>query len=83
VLGNLLALPNFEYQSSEEVRDELKARCDALVADTAGTLAAAMPSGQQPGGEWVDIPLYQGDVFVRRSPALAKTKDGQMARAVI
>ena len=32
---------------------------------------------------WVDIPPYQGDVLVRGSEALAKTKDGHVTRNVI
>jgi hypothetical protein len=31
----------------------------------------------------VDIPPYQIDILVRGSQSLAKTKDGQMARAVL
>jgi hypothetical protein len=31
----------------------------------------------------VDIPPYQGDALVRASDALAKTKDGRLARDVI
>jgi hypothetical protein len=32
---------------------------------------------------WVDLPPYQGDMLVRGSGALAKTKDGQAARTVL
>ena len=39
--------------------------------------------GQAPSGRWVDIPPYQGDVLVRGSEALAKTKDGHLTREVI
>jgi hypothetical protein len=31
----------------------------------------------------VDIPPYQSDALVRGSEALAKTKDGRLARTVI
>ncbi len=85
VLGNLLDLPGFEYVSSEEVREALKAAC-ASMADTGDArpaLAAAVAAGPAAAGAWVELPLYQGDVLVRGSDALAKTKDGQMARAVI
>lgn len=40
VLGNLLQLPGFDYESSEQVRDELRARLDAA----APSAAAAVPS---------------------------------------
>jgi len=39
--------------------------------------------GAEPSGPWVDIPPYQGDVLVRGSEALAKTRDGRLARDVI
>jgi NADH-quinone oxidoreductase subunit G len=32
---------------------------------------------------WIDVPPYQGDVLVRGSEALAKTRDGQLARVVL
>ena len=43
----------------------------------------AVNGGAEPSGTWVDIPPYQVDVLVRGSEALAKTKDGRMARDVI
>ena len=62
-------------------------------ASTGGDVAAAIRSGTSndlsvlggasPGGSWVDIPPYQGDVLVRGSDALGKTKDGHVARTVI
>ncbi len=39
--------------------------------------------GAEPSGTWIDIPPYQGDVLVRGSEALAKTRDGRLARDVI
>jgi NADH-quinone oxidoreductase subunit G len=84
VLGNLLNQPGFEYVSSEEVRDELKAACATIApADARAAMAAAPPAGPSPSGSWLDLPIYQGDVLVRGSDALMKTRDGQMARTVI
>jgi NADH-quinone oxidoreductase subunit G len=48
----------------------------------AAQLAAIAGSSAAPG-RWVDIPPYQVDVLVRGSDALAKTKDGHLARDVI
>ena len=45
VLGNLLDLPNFDYQSSEQVRDELRARCRSRAE--AGIRAAALRRRRQ------------------------------------
>jgi NADH-quinone oxidoreductase subunit G len=39
--------------------------------------------GAEPSGPWIDIPPYQGDVLVRGSEALAKTRDGRLARDVL
>jgi NADH-quinone oxidoreductase subunit G len=84
VLGNLLNLPGFNYISSEEVRDALKAACAKIAPDNAReALAGAPPTGPSPSGSWMDLPLYQSDVLVRGSDALGKTRDGQMARTVI
>jgi NADH-quinone oxidoreductase subunit G len=103
VLANLLNLPGFDYDSSEQVRDALRALCDAASAvPSAAAPGAAAAAGNaaagdavaDPGGvgrlaraapllPWIDVPLYQSDALVRRSEALAKTKDGQAARTVI
>ena len=84
VLGNLLDLPGFDYESSEEVRDALRAICGLNVEpQTLGRLAAAALPARGAPAPWVLIPPYQGDALVRGSGALAKTKDGQLARVVI
>jgi len=81
VLANLLNLHGVEFLSSEEIRDALKSLCGARLEP--GSEGAALPGGQASDGVWVDIPPYQVDVLVRGSDALAKTKDGRAARAVI
>jgi len=95
VLANLLAVPGVDYISSEEVRESLRSVCGAgLTEPLAGAVegtavggAAAgdgpVNGGAEPSGPWVDIPPYQGDVLVRGSEALAKTRDGRLARDVI
>jgi len=89
VLANLLNLPHFDYASAEEVLEDLKKSCvEAASTDTRGRLAAAAIAARAPGaaetaGVWVDLPPYQGDMLVRGSGALAKTKDGQAARTVL
>ncbi len=79
VLGNLLKLPGFEYRSSEEVRDELRAMCpEGLAAhDGAGPLPAALSVSD--GGRLVrigEVPIYAFDPLVRRASALQETPDG-------
>jgi NADH-quinone oxidoreductase subunit G len=89
VLANLMNLPGFDYASAEEVLEDLKKSCvDSASTDTRGRLAAAALAARAPGaaapeGQWVDLPPYQGDMLVRGSGALAKTKDGQTARTVL
>jgi NADH-quinone oxidoreductase subunit G len=81
VLANLLNLPNSDFDSSEQVRDALKALCDALAPRSAGVVS--VPNGETPHGAWMDIPPYQSDVLVRGSDALSKTKDGRLTRSVL
>jgi NADH-quinone oxidoreductase subunit G len=75
VLGNLLDLPGFDYQSSESVRDELKARLE--VAQQAPPRAAA--ALQIVAAEAVlDLPMYQIDPVLRRAAPLLRTRDGRI-----
>jgi NADH-quinone oxidoreductase subunit G len=97
VLANLLAIHGVDYVSSDEIRDALKEVCgDRLLLPAAGGVGVSVAGsgvavgggttsngGQAPTGRWVDIPPYQGDVLVRGSEALAKTKDGHVTREVI
>jgi NADH-quinone oxidoreductase subunit G len=82
VLANLLNLHGLDYNSSDEVRDALKALCDTRIT-AAGATVGAMPNGEIPKGAWVNIPPYQADVLVRGSEPLQKTKDGRLTRAVL
>ena len=82
VLANLLSLRGMDYDSSEEIRDALKALCGTRL-DAAAAALGTMPNGEIPKGSWVEIPPYQGDVLVRGSEPLQKTKDGRLTRAVI
>jgi NADH-quinone oxidoreductase subunit G len=83
VLANLLNLHGVDYDSSEQVRDALKALCGTRVDPlNIADFPAAIPAGAV-GGSWVDVPPYQVDVLVRGSDALSKTKDGRMTRSVL
>jgi NADH-quinone oxidoreductase subunit G len=94
VLANMLNIPAVDYVSSEEVRDALKKLCGDRALPVTGVPAAREPpvaspngsarlDGNASAGAWVDIPPYQGDVLVRGSESLAKTKEGREARAVL
>ena len=84
VLGNLLGLDGFDYETPEQVRD---AALPALPAawlsnelDLAATRSLAAPGGT--GAERVaDVPLYCTDALVRRAASLQKTADARAPRA--
>ena len=67
------------------MRSRHRAATRATSPVACASLAAAMLNveGAASAGAWVDIPPYQGDVLVRGSEALGKTKDGHIARNVI
>jgi NADH-quinone oxidoreductase subunit G len=74
VLGNLLDLPGFDYQSSEQVRDELKSRLEVprpQALHAAGTLQPAATDAVP------DLPMYQIDPVLRRAAPLLRTRDGR------
>lgn len=78
VLGNWLQLPEFEYQSSEEVRDEVK---KVMSADIAPTFLNSTSLSKQhlktSDVEWIrigEVPAYSGDSLTRRASALQATQ---------
>jgi NADH-quinone oxidoreductase subunit G len=91
VLGNLLNLEGFDYQSSEGVLKEVRAACEAVVpAPYQGThtVTALTRTGQgaragdhAAGGALIDVPMYQVDAVVRRAPSLQKTLEGRTPAA--
>jgi NADH-quinone oxidoreductase subunit G len=83
VLANLLNLHGMDYNSSDEIRDALKALCGARLEAGRAAVGGVIPNGGNPKGSWVQIPPYQGDVLVRGSEPLQKTKDGRLTRAVL
>ena len=84
VLGNLLNLPGFEFNNSEQVRGELLPQgdtaglCDnALKQACLGTLVGTGNGIERIG----EVPIYQADALVRRAPSLQKTRDAQAPQA--
>jgi NADH-quinone oxidoreductase subunit G len=75
VLGNLLALTGFEYQSSEDVREELRKLCaEAAVSAYKGSHRVGPSTA---GNDVLDISMYHVDALVRRAPSLQKTREGR------
>ncbi|MBN3788638.1 NADH-quinone oxidoreductase subunit NuoG [Burkholderia sp. Ac-20353] len=87
VLGSLLGLPNFEYETAEEVR--VAALGDAGVTGVTGRLSnktATAPSRAAlaaNGGfeRLADVPIYHADALVRRAGALHLTVAAKTANA--
>jgi NADH-quinone oxidoreductase subunit G len=90
VLGTIAGLADFDYQSSEEVREELRARCADVAAGSyqgkhQPVLAKNDPAaGEAPrsGVRVVDVPMYAIDAVLRRSPSLQRTREGKNAAVV-
>ncbi|MCA7926423.1 NADH-quinone oxidoreductase subunit NuoG [Burkholderia cenocepacia] len=85
VLGSLLGLPNFEYETAEEVR--VAALGDAGVAgrlsnQTSVAPARAAANAANGGFERLaDVPIYHADALVRRAGALHLTAAAKAANA--
>ena len=83
VLGNLLQLQRFDEESSEQVRDRLRAQVEAAVGNGA---AIAVPPALPAAGtaasaaSRLDIPMYAIDAVLRRSPALQATSIARASR---
>ena len=78
VLGNLLALNGFEFNSSEDVRAEALGGKPEFVSglDNGVTLGALNLTVAAGGIERVaDVPIHFADPLVRRSPALQQAAD--------
>ncbi len=84
VLGNLLGLEGFEYESSEAVRTEvtggasdLSARCGAFDAQGTSESATEAAAASVPGSleRIADVPIYFADALVRRAAPLQQTND--------
>ena len=77
VLGNLAGVADFDYQSSEEVREELRALCGGIVASSyQGTHEAKVSAHDV---RVIDVPMYAVDAVLRRAPSLQRTREGKGA----
>ncbi|MDH4189638.1 MAG: molybdopterin-dependent oxidoreductase, partial [Betaproteobacteria bacterium] len=83
VLGNLLGLAGFDYDSADQVRDDclgtgaVAARLSNRI-DVTRDAAVAQADGIQ---RIADVPIYHADALARRAPALQRTRDAQAPRA--
>lgn len=83
VLGSMLDLPGFEFESIDDVRAQLpddSALASRLANGTDTEIS--MPAGPAQGFERVaDVPIYFADPLVRRAPSLQVTADARPPRA--
>jgi NADH-quinone oxidoreductase subunit G len=74
VLGNLVDAPDFEYLSSEDVRDELVAKLGDVSPEAYdGKTKPARLNGEDAPEAEIDTPIYSVDSLVRRANALQLT----------
>jgi NADH-quinone oxidoreductase subunit G len=82
VLGTMLGLPGFEFETVEQVRDACLAGRD--VSELLSNEISGITADQKtvPGIQRIaDVPIYFADPLVRRSPPLQRTRDAQAPRA--
>jgi NADH-quinone oxidoreductase subunit G len=82
VLGNLAGVPDFDYQSSEEVREELRARCADIAAGSYQGSHEPAPTAPSGDSRVVDVPMYAIDAVLRRAPSLQRTREGKLAATI-
>ena len=79
VLANVLALPGFEYESSEQVRDEFISTSSCFIDNLDNgvdlSLEPVFSTVKSALERIADVPIYSSDALVRRAPALQQTKD--------
>ncbi len=79
VLGNLIGIDGFEYDTSEAVRAaacpaaDIAAKLDNRITGVSFALPAATPGLQRVA----DVPIYFADPIVRRARSLQQTRDAQ------
>ncbi len=83
VLGSMLDLPGFDFDSIDDVRDELPAAADiAARLSNATSVAIARPETPANGLERVaDVPIHFADPLVRRAASLQQTGDARPPKA--
>jgi NADH-quinone oxidoreductase subunit G len=83
VLGNLLGLSGFDFETTEQVRQEAlgdEARIQARLSNDVAVTpkAGAVPQGLQ---RLAEVPIYATDALVRRATSLQLTADARAPQA--
>ncbi len=83
VLGNLLGLTGFDYDTSEAIRDEVLGKgvtdLSAKLNNISKLAPRAAARSEESGSlqRIADVPIYFADAIARRSEPLLRTADGQ------
>ena len=74
--------PDFDFVTSEDVRDELVEALGGAAPDNAysGTRSIPRPNGEDAPDQDIDLSIYSVDAMVRRATALQLTAEAQRAR---
>ena len=77
VLGNLLGIQGFDYDSSEQVRDEIgtSAQLAGKLDNRLNGMTLQTPSASGGLQRIADVPIYFSDALVRRATSLQQTRD--------
>ncbi|MDO9006504.1 MAG: NADH-quinone oxidoreductase subunit NuoG [Aquabacterium sp.] len=79
VLGNMLSIPGFEFETSEEVRAAALGDLASIPSRLSNHSTAAIQLQGSTGGleRIADVPIYSADALVRRSESLQQTADAK------
>ena len=79
VLGNLLSIPGFDFDTSEEVKAKALGDLSTIGSRLSNVTSAAIAIQASSGGleRIADVPIYSADALVRRSPSLQSTADAK------
>ncbi|MCL4799619.1 MAG: NADH-quinone oxidoreductase subunit NuoG [Burkholderiales bacterium] len=83
VLGNLLGLAGFDFDTSEAVRDAA-CRPESAAGKLDNRISGIALDLARPGAALervADVPIYFADPVVRRAPSLQRTRDGAAPKA--
>ncbi|UJP06236.1 MAG: NADH-quinone oxidoreductase subunit NuoG [Nitrosomonas sp.] len=85
VLANILELPGFEYETTEQVRMEIfpeSIKIDQYLDNGPSAIDEVIQITDQHGIQRIgEVPIYQTDPIVRRAESLQKTQDAVLPKA--
>jgi NADH-quinone oxidoreductase subunit G len=84
VLGTMLGLPGFEFDSAEQIRDAVLGPTGTLEGKLSNATSVALATPAKPAGgvgRVADVPIHFADPLVRRSASLQATADAKPPKA--